>query len=150
MAEGNGEAVTSPQGRAALFAPSPSSARLGEGASERRESNPRSQLGKLMYCLCTTLARPAAWPTMLAPTLSGGLLRRVSLAARLYPNTVPAAHSAWQDDSAKGSFTSQTRDIRRKQSEALPKGSMHTWQSPGKRVLSFPEREPAACSVERI
>ncbi len=72
MAEGNGEAVTSPQGRAALFAPSPSSARLGEGASERRESNPRSQLGKLMYCLCTTLARPAAWPTMLAPTLSGG------------------------------------------------------------------------------
>ncbi len=24
--------------------------------SERRESNPRSQLGKLMYCLCTTLA----------------------------------------------------------------------------------------------
>jgi hypothetical protein len=27
-----------------------------EGGSERRESNPRSQLGKLMYCLCTTLA----------------------------------------------------------------------------------------------
>ena len=27
---------------------------------------------------------------------------------------------------------------------------MCTWQKLGKRVLSFPEREPAACSVERI
>jgi hypothetical protein len=31
----------------------------GNVGSERRESNPRSQLGKLMYCLCTTLARKA-------------------------------------------------------------------------------------------
>ena len=29
--------------------------------SERRESNPRSQLGKLMYCLCTTLAGRVAF-----------------------------------------------------------------------------------------
>jgi hypothetical protein len=35
--------------------------------SERRESNPRSQLGKLMYCLCTTLAGAThLWAPMLA------------------------------------------------------------------------------------
>ncbi len=40
--------------------------------SERRESNPRSQLGKLMYCLCTTLAGAThLWGPMLAgPHLS--------------------------------------------------------------------------------
>jgi hypothetical protein len=31
--------------------------------SERRESNPRSQLGKLMYCLCTTLAGRVGFAT---------------------------------------------------------------------------------------
>ena len=38
----------------------------GSEGSERRESNPRSQLGKLMYCLCTTLARRSERPLMLA------------------------------------------------------------------------------------
>jgi hypothetical protein len=41
------------------------SKRASDQESERRESNPRSQLGKLMYCLCTTLAErvnPTRWP----------------------------------------------------------------------------------------
>ena len=49
---------------------------LKEGGSERRESNPRSQLGKLMYCLCTTLARPFDRPIMIAPTPADGDRRR--------------------------------------------------------------------------
>ena len=39
---------------------------------------------------------------------------------------------------------------RTRQSRAAAKLRGTTWQRLGKRVLSFPEREPAACSAERI
>jgi hypothetical protein len=51
------------------------------GESERRESNPRSQLGKLMYCLCTTLAG------VLLPSMLAGCHRPLGTGADGTPNS---------------------------------------------------------------
>ena len=97
-----------------------------------------------MYCLCTTLAGAThLWGPMLAGPHQSC---QGSRPARTNPVRPPKVAEKLRQKRQR----TVSRPVQSPSPRHLRKTAGATWQAPPKRVLSLPEREPAACSEERI